>query len=171
MPSNHLEQLIAEWYEYQGYFVRRNILVGKREKGGYECELDIVAYHPKKKHLVHVEPSLDADTWDERERRYRKKFDAGRKFIPNLFDGMTLPTQIEQYAVLVFASNINHKEIGGSKLVMVADLLRDIFHELKDKHLASNAVPEHLVILRSFQFATEYRKAIMEVWSQNGGKK
>jgi hypothetical protein len=32
MPSNHLEQLVAEWYEYQGYFVRRNIFVGKLPK-------------------------------------------------------------------------------------------------------------------------------------------
>ena len=43
MSSNFLEQLVAEFYEYKGYFVRRNILVGKRAKGGYECELDVVA--------------------------------------------------------------------------------------------------------------------------------
>lgn len=54
MAANHLEQLIAEWYEYQGYFVRRNILVGKRAKGGYECELDVVAFHPERQHLVHI---------------------------------------------------------------------------------------------------------------------
>ena len=42
MSANHLEQLIAEWYEFQGYFVRRNVLVGKRSKGGYECELDVI---------------------------------------------------------------------------------------------------------------------------------
>ena len=44
MAINFLEQLIAEWYEYRGYFVRRNVLVGRRLKGGYECELDIVAF-------------------------------------------------------------------------------------------------------------------------------
>ena len=38
---NYLEQIVGEWYEYSGYFVRRNILVGKRSKGGYEGELDI----------------------------------------------------------------------------------------------------------------------------------
>ena len=43
MP-NFLEQLVREWYEYQGYFVRQNVNVGKRAKGGYECELDIVAF-------------------------------------------------------------------------------------------------------------------------------
>jgi hypothetical protein len=46
MASNYLEQLLAEWYEFQGYFIRQNVWVGKRPQGGYECELDIVAFHP-----------------------------------------------------------------------------------------------------------------------------
>jgi hypothetical protein len=29
MPRNHLEDLVAEWYEFRGYFVRRNVQVGK----------------------------------------------------------------------------------------------------------------------------------------------
>jgi hypothetical protein len=166
MPSNHLEQLVAEWYEYLGYFVRRNIFVGRRSKGGYECEHDIVAFHPQNKHLVHIEPSLDANSWSIREARYKKKFDAGRKYIPSLFKGLDIPAEIEQFAVLVFASSTNHSTIGGGRVVIVDDLLKEIFHELRDKHLASNAIPEHLIILRSFQFATEYRKAIMDVWSR-----
>lgn len=36
MPANHLEQLVAEWYEYQGYFIWRNVRVGKKPQGGYE---------------------------------------------------------------------------------------------------------------------------------------
>ena len=31
---NHLEQLTAEWYEFRGYFVRRNVQVGRRLKEG-----------------------------------------------------------------------------------------------------------------------------------------
>jgi hypothetical protein len=27
-------------------------------EGGYECELDVVAFDPKEKHLVHIEPSM-----------------------------------------------------------------------------------------------------------------
>ena len=145
--------------------MRRNIFVGKRAKGGYECELDIVAFHPQNKHLVHIEPSLDADSWSIRETCYKKIFEAGRKYIPGLFKGLDIPADIEQYSVLVFASGVNHTTIGGGRVVIVDTLLRDIFHELRDKHLASNAIPEHLIILRSFQFATEYRKAIMDVWT------
>jgi hypothetical protein len=29
VAANYLEQLIAEWYEHKGFFVRRNVLVGK----------------------------------------------------------------------------------------------------------------------------------------------
>jgi len=70
MANNFLEQLVAEWYEYRGYFVRRNIAVGRRTKGGYECELDIVALDPVRRHLVHIEPSMDAESWEKRERSF-----------------------------------------------------------------------------------------------------
>jgi hypothetical protein len=38
------ERLIVEGYESQGYFFLRNVMGGKREKGGWECELNIVAF-------------------------------------------------------------------------------------------------------------------------------
>ena len=63
---NHLEQLIAEWFEFRGYFVRRNVKVGKLPHGGHEGELDIVAYHPIDNHLIQIEPSSDAHTWVKR---------------------------------------------------------------------------------------------------------
>ena len=161
MPANYLEQLIAEWYEYQGYFVRRNVLVGRRPKGGYECELDIVAFHPGRRHLIHIEPSMDADSWAIREKRYQKKFDAGRKYIRTIFQDVQLPDTVEQIAVLVFASKANHERVGGGRLVLVDEILEDIFREFKGKHLASNAIPEHLTILRTCQFVAEYRSAVL----------
>ena len=56
---NFLEELAAEWYEWQGYFIRRNVLVGTRAKGGWEGELDVVGLHPVRQHLVHIECSMD----------------------------------------------------------------------------------------------------------------
>lgn len=169
MATNYLEQLIAEWYEYNGYFVRRNVLVGKRTKGGYECELDVVAFNPETKHLVHIEPSMDASSWAQREKRYAKKFEAGRKHIPGLFKGINLPTEIDQMAVLVFASKTNHEHVGGGHLVLMVDLVREIFRSLKGKRLASSAIPEHLVVLRSFQFVAEYKQAVFAVLGGESG--
>ncbi len=163
MAANYLEQLVAEWYEYQGFFVRRNVLVGKLPRGGHECELDVVAFHPHEKRLVHIEPSMDADSWAVREKRYDKKFAAGRKYIPQLFRGLKLPDEIEQIAVLVFASTANHSSLGGGRIVLITELLEQIFTELKDRSIASRAVPEHLMVLRSFQFVAQYRDAVFQV--------
>jgi hypothetical protein len=168
MATNFLEQLIAEWYEYNDYFVRRNVLVGKRAEGGHESELDIVAFNPSRQHLVHVEPSMDANSWAVRETRYKKKFEAGRKYIPKLFTHLPLPSNIEQIAVLVFASKTNHDNLGGGKVVLIDDLLEDIFLDLKNKHLASSAIPEHLTILRSFQFVAEYKQTVFKALGQSG---
>ena len=165
MAHNHLEQLIAEWYEFQGYFVKRNVLVGKRAMGGYECELDVVAFHPGRQHLVHIEPSLDADSWASREQRFQKKFDAGRKYIKDLYEGMSMPEHIEQIAVLVFASSTNHPTLGGGRLMAVDELIEEIFLALKDKRLESRAIPEQLTILRSFQYVNQYRDVVMKVWN------
>jgi len=160
MPRNHLEDLVAEWYEFRGYFVRRNVKVGKLSRGGFECELDLVAFHPRERHLVQIEPSLDAHPWSKRERRYRKKFAAGKKYIPALFPGIDLPTNIEQIAILVFGSKATHTTLGGGKLLLVGELLQEIFSTLRGRRVASSAIPEHLPILRSFQFVVEYWKEV-----------
>ena len=143
-----LEQLFAEWYECQGYFLRRNVLVGKRKQGGYECELDIVGFHPVARHLLHIEPSMDAMSWQQREQRFQKKFDAGRQYIHSLFTGLELPQEIDQRAVFVFASDKVHQTVGGGRVVHVREVLQDIFAELESKSPFKNTIPEHLAILR-----------------------
>ena len=166
MP-NFLEQITREWYEYQGYFVRQNVNVGPRARGGYDCELDIVAFHPKTKHLVHVEPSMDASSWEVRNRRYAKKFAAGKKHIPKLFDGIDIPIDIEQIALLVFASNTNHKTVGGGKLLILNDFLDTILQGLAETSIQRSAIPEQLPILRTLQFVSHYRSTFTKAWDAN----
>jgi hypothetical protein len=156
---NHLEQLVAEWYEFRGYFVRRNVQVGKRIKGGYECELDVVAYCAQRQHLVHIEPSMDASTWATREARYTKKFEAGRRYIPSIFKGIVLPPDIEQIAMLGFASNANVKTLAGGRIMTSADLLSEITTEISKMRIAQAAIPEQYPLLRTIQFAYQHRHA------------
>lgn len=153
---NFLEQLVAEWYEFRGYFVRRNVRVGPRAAGGHEGELDVVAFHPANKHLVHIEPSSAADSWDEREKKFAKKFRAGREHIPALFAGLDLPKEIEQIALLIFGSTRSRTQVGGGRILMIDDLLSEIRNDLRARPVERAAVPEQYVILRSLQFAAHY---------------
>jgi hypothetical protein len=161
MAANHLEQLIAEWYEYLGYFVRRNVKVGKRERGGYEGELDIVAFHPHPKRLVHIEASLDTDSWAKREERYVKKFEAGRKYIPTLFQGLDLPGDIEQIAILAYGSTATHTTLGGGQIIMLPDLLKQIFDSLRDLSILTNMIDEQKPLLRTVQLVAFYRRNLL----------
>jgi hypothetical protein len=148
---NHLEELVGEWFEYCGYFVRRNVLVGRRAKGGYEGELDVVAFHPGQRRLVHVEPS-----WEKREVRFAKKFAAGRQYIPGLFGGVGAPTAIDQIALLVFASTANVSSLGGGRVVHVSALYREIIRGIRGKRVESQAVPEQFPLVRTIQQCAQY---------------
>jgi hypothetical protein len=154
---NFLEQLVSEWYEFEGFFVRRNVKVGRRAKGGYEGELDVVAFHPKKIELVHIEASTDSDTWEKRELRFSKKFELGRKYIPSLFDGFELPPP-RQIAVLVYGSNVNRKTIGGGEIKLASVFMNELKSSLKEYKIASHAIPEGFPLLRTLQFAASYWK-------------
>ncbi|MFT3735111.1 MAG: hypothetical protein QM776_08810 [Rhodocyclaceae bacterium] len=153
---NFLEQLTFEWYEYQGYFVRRNTLVGARDKGGYECELDIVAFHPTTMHIVHVEPSMDAHSWSERERRYLKKFEAGRKFIPSMIPGFKRGMGIDQIALFGLLKVSPRTQLAGGRVMTVSEFLHPVVQELRTQRVASSAVPEQYPLLRMVQFMCEY---------------
>jgi hypothetical protein len=157
---NFLEQLVAEWYEYQGYFVRRNVLVGKRHNGGWECELDIVAFHPGKKHLVHIEPSMDANSWEKRALRYARKFEAGRKYIPQIFEGVEVPAEIEQIALFGLGSKANNPTLAGGKVWLVSDLLQQITGVLRHRRIEKEAVSEQFPILRTIQFMCQHNQSL-----------
>lgn len=153
--SNHLEQLTAEWLEYRGYFVRQSVLVGKREKGGFEGELDIVALNPVTRHLLHVECSLDADPWEKREHRFTAKFERGRRYVPSLFDGLDLPAEFDQVALLQMGGG-ERTTLGGGRLIWVADFISEIVEHLRQHRPDRSAIPSTLPLLRTLQLAAHF---------------
>lgn len=83
--TNFLEQLTAEYYSHMGYFVRTNVKYGLRKKGGYKGEMDVVAFHPESLTLLHIETSMDADSWEKRKSKFQKKFSTAREYYYKLF--------------------------------------------------------------------------------------
>jgi hypothetical protein len=155
--TNFLEQLVAEWYETKKYFVRRNVLVGPRKNGGYEGELDVVAFNPVKKSLIHIEVSMDAFSWEKREASFRRKFETGRKYIPGLFEGMDLPPP-KQIALLAYGDTKTRKHIGGGELLTMGDFMEEIRADFRGRPVLKSAIPEQYAALRALQFAANYWK-------------
>lgn len=163
MPSNYLEQLAAEWYEYRGYFVRRNVRVGPRAAGGHEGELDVVAYDPINSKLLHVETSMDADSWAERERRCARKFQTGEKYIRTLFHGISGKTPIEKVAIFGIGSRKkNHQVVGGGTIKLIDEFVADILAELATVSWLKRAVPEQYPLVRTLQVVSHFRVSLFE---------
>src|SRR5580700_62033 len=97
---NYLEQLIWQYYDWKKCIVKTNIKVGKRPRGGWDGELDVVIYDPENKKIIHYEPSTDVSSWETRYKKYRRKFILGRKYIrKDVFPWLPKNLPIEQRAV------------------------------------------------------------------------
>jgi hypothetical protein len=152
--ATHLESLIHEYLEWQGYLVRRNLKVGKLKHGGWEMELDLIGYHPKTQDLVHYEPSIDALSWAKREMRYKKKFEAGRKHLfTEVFSWLPPKTPLRQIAVLISHPR-GRDVIAGGKLISIDELMAEIRGKVVACGIMANgAIPEGYPLLRTLQLS------------------
>ena len=150
----HLETLIAEYLEWQGYLVRRNTKVGRLKHGGWEMELDIVAFHPQTQDLVHYEPSIDALSWEKREARHAKKFQAGKRYIlKELFSWLSPATSIRQIALFISHPR-GRDSLAGGVIVSIDELLAEIRGKIVTcGPMARNAISEQFPLLRTIQMA------------------
>ncbi|MDT8318650.1 MAG: hypothetical protein RQ824_11785 [bacterium] len=159
---SHLENLIAEYYDWKGYLVKRNIKVGKLSHGGWEMELDVIAFDPHTGHLIHLEPSIDAHSWAKREERFTKKFTSARKYIlSEIFTWLDSSIEIEQVAVLI--SHPNGRDfLAGAKIISIDELLAEIREKVISCGIvAKNAIPEQYPLLRTLQLSHNgYYKAL-----------
>jgi hypothetical protein len=160
---SHLEDLIAEYYDWKGYLIKRNIKVGRLSHGGWEMELDIIAYHPHTTHLIHLEPSLDADSWATREARFSKKFNAARKYIfSEILTWLSEATPIEQVAVLISHPK-GRDTLAGGRVLSIDEYLAHVRSEVEAQGvMMKNAIPEQYPLLRTIQLSMNgYRRAFL----------
>ena len=159
---SHLESLIVEYLDWQGYLVRRNTKVGRLKHGGWEMELDVIAYNPHTNDLVHYEPSVDAHTWETREARYKKKFSAARRLVfSEVFSWLKPETPLRQIAV--FPSHPKSQDtIAGASIMSIDELVAEIRLKVVERGvMRSNAISENYPLLRTLQLShCGYNRAI-----------
>ena len=146
---SHLENLLIEYYEWRDYIVRHNIKVGPLKHGGWEGELDIVAYDYRTRELVHLEPSIDALSWSKREERFGKKFAAGRKYIfTEVFPWLGKDTTLQQIAIVISRGARNALRDGGQ-----LKTLDEVANEIK-KAIAKEGKMSSKSYIRAISHAT-----------------
>ena len=152
-----LEQLVAEWYEYEGYFVRSNVRTRKRAKGGFDVELDVLAYDLSNNTLLHVETSGDADSWAERKRKFlTKKFILTREEYEAIIGRKV--NKIRKIAIVAYARSTKANLNWGQdiEVVLIPDLMSQIARKLRSQHPTHEAVPEGFPLLRAMQTVLAY---------------
>jgi hypothetical protein len=155
---NFLESLVAEWYEYSGLFVRSNPRTRKRPNGGWDLELDVLAYSPSDRRLIHIETSGDANSWQKRKDRFlTKKFILSKDEYESLI-GSSIRT-IERIAVVGWGSTKSDLNWGeGIQVQLIPELMEQITTKLKEAPPFRQAIPESFPLLRAMQMALAFQK-------------
>ena len=169
---NFLEQLVSEWYEYQGYFIRRNVKFGRRARGGYVGEMDIVGYKPETRDFIHIEASTDALNWLKRKEKFERKFTNARKYYTEVFPFKEMDMKPKQIALVGFNLNPNPEITSWESLapngspwgdikvevIHIPKFFEQINAELKNKNPQNDAIPETYPLLRAIQYSAFYNK-------------
>ncbi|HVA63712.1 MAG TPA: hypothetical protein VNF74_08305 [Terriglobales bacterium] len=151
----HLEALVHEFLDWQGYLVRANKKVGRLGHGGWEMELDLIGYHPKTRDILHYEPSIDALGWPKREARYRKKIEAARRYIfTEIFPWLAEnPPMIRHIAVFISHPRNRH-QLAGFEIISIDEMMAKIRERVMEcGKMSKNAIPEQYPLLRTLQLS------------------
>ena len=153
--SNFLEELVAEWYDFKGFFVKTNIPYGIGARGGIKGEIDILAYNPKDKCICHIEVSSDSDSWDNRIEKFKKRFNHASAFYDKI-----LPfnyEQVKKIAILSFGEPLSKnrelfEQSTKARLITLTAFFREIKSTLENIDPNKQAIPESYLLLRTIQF-------------------
>jgi len=151
---SHIEDLIAEYYDWQGYLVKRNITVGEHQVGCEDLVLHLLAFNPQTGHLIHIEPSIDAESWNTHIEHFAKKFHCAKALIfSDLFTWLDPEVEIEQVSVLVTHPK-GREKLGEAKLESVDELIAEIRQKvIACGPVVKHPIPEHYPLLRTLQLS------------------
>lgn len=129
----------------------------KREKGGWDVELDVLAYDPSNGTLLHVETSGDAASWAKRKRQFlAKKFILKREEYEAILGCKV--SKIKKIAVVGYPRSTKVDLNWGQdiEVVLIPVLIARIAEKLHLQHPTKEAVPEGFPILRAMQTVLAY---------------
>ena len=157
--NNWLEQLAAEWYEYQGYLIRRNRRLDKAARGGYHHEYYLIAYCPKSRELVHVEAGQATDSWAKTTENFKRKFAGSKENCCREFEGLAEPVSFRMIALLATGSRRSSRrlEIPNVETLYLYELFAQIVERVEPEHWWTKGVPEQFPTLRTIQALEFYR--------------
>jgi len=153
--ANFLEQLTAEYYSHMGYFVRTNVKFGLRKQGGYEGEMDVIAFHPESLTLLHIETSMDSDSWEKRRKKFQKKFSLAEPYYRELFKFEI--NKIKKMAII--GLSVPEKPVDLWDIVPVKFIpyfIEEITDYLSQYSPLNHIVPENFPLLRAMQFVIHF---------------
>ena len=156
---NFLEQLAAEWFEYIGYFVRTNVRARKRAAGGWDMELDVLAFQPSDGTLIHVETSGDADSWLKRKNRFlNKKFILSKTEYESILGSEIKNIRCQAIVSWAKSPKVDLDWGDGIEVITIPTFLAQINTVLKGRDFMTESVPEGYPILRTIQLTLQYYK-------------
>ena len=149
MSINTIEQVVAEWYDLRGYFIRRNIMRPNPPRG--QTDLDVVAFHPNTRHMIHIEGSTASERWSAVKLKMEAKFPLDRAYLARLYPDLPL----EQ--LLVYYRRVPDEHLdSGIRILAFPDLLSEIRAYLKTHRLDERKVPEAFPLLRVLHHAAQF---------------
>ena len=156
---NFLEQLTAEWYAYKGYFVRTNVKMNKRAKGGWDNELDVLAFSAHFDELIHIESTWDAEPWPKRKARFlTKKFVYSQSQYEKIVGSRISKLRKIALVGLGHSTKSDLNWGSGVEVVLIPTFIRNISEELAEKDPLKDVVPEGFPRLRAMQLTLAYGK-------------
>lgn len=156
--KNFIKDLVCEYYEFVGFFIRRNIPIGSSRIEG-QTTIDVLAYHYSEHILFHIEKMLDGNSWDEKIVLMSDKFGMGELYYSNYVNVNNL--QIQRVTI----TGINEIDLEkakkferetNSKLLNIKEFMKHIKAELQKYDPFTQVIPESFPLLRAIQLALTF---------------
>lgn len=151
-----LEQLVREYYEIQGYWVRTNVKFGLLRHGGYKGEADVLAFDPQERTLVHIEPSMGAESWDRRKEIFHNKFEKAKPHYDEMFSlGIA---RVHRIAIAGWGREAPPMNLDDIRLMTVAEFVQEAQGLVTTMFKGGASPPEQYPLLRTLYFGTKWQR-------------